>query len=189
MCYTEITPRLLVGGWVGQQLFVNMLARADVTHIVNMRHDRVGEMVGKQFKVLECEDAELDSFLPAAFWCKVFDFTAKAYKSKDNKIYFHVPARQHPESPVGCYAGLRSVGFTAIQARLKLEDAHPILAWHETAMKSVETAFTHWCKQTGKNPETVRQAMSERMKAIVAKHTVKEAPFTFAARAASSAVV
>jgi len=179
-----MTSRLLVGGWVGQPLFIDSLANADVTHIVNMRHEHVGDMVKKQFSVLECEEGEVNDFLPASFWCRVFSFTAKAYRGNHSKIYFHVPARQHPESPVGCYAGLRSLGYSALQARIKLERAHPIMMWHETAMKGVETAFDVWCKQTGKNPELVRRALSERVKALAEKNNAVK-PFGFAEHVAS----
>jgi hypothetical protein len=161
--YSEIIPRMLVGGWVDKNFYVNVLARAGVTHVVNMRHEHLPPIVADQFFVLDCDKAEDDSLQNSVYWIAMLDFVACVYRVADNILYFHMPM-SHAQSPVGCYLALRAIGYTPMQCRKKLEQTHPILSWHEVAIHSVENAYYVWCQERGVDPEKKRRKLLEQLK-------------------------
>jgi len=183
--YSELTARMFVGGWVYSTLYVDVLANAGVTHLMNLRREHVDPMVKKQFRVLECEKGEHDYLSAATFWMKVFDFTVGSQKGSISRLYCHVENHQLPESPVGCYAALRALGYTPIEARRKLLGIHPILFWHEKAIQGVESAFQYWVKTRKSDPVVVRHA---RLNKIAHVHSSRDF-LTYSAISESAEVV
>lgn len=160
--YTELVSRFLLGGWANGQLYINILADAEVTHVVNLYSQKTPDMLGKQFQVFECGTRE-ESVGDTKFWMKLFEFTAKAYRSKSNRIYFHCPVKEPMQGPVGCYAGLRALGFSSFQSRKKLNATYPNIHWNEGAIAAVDQSFPVWCQAKHVNPEEQRERQRQHL--------------------------
>ena len=155
--YSQIAHRVLLGGHSLPSLYANMIDRANVTHIVNMREGRLEKFVEDQFNVLNFGMGEKDFPLDATLWFQLMNWVGVAYQDARNVLYFH--ERQNTESPVACYAALRSFGYSAMQSRRLIENARPVTKWYDHAMSSVDVAYSRWCIKIGKNPELRRSEM------------------------------
>jgi hypothetical protein len=184
--YNELTTRFLVGGWVSPRLYVDLLANAEVTHIVNTQAEPLPQIIKQQFVVIQCDEGEMDFPMPNDYWYKLFEFTSSAYHHLRNKIYFHVPTCSEPVSPVACYAGVRALGYGAIDARRRLENLHPIVKWHEAAMAKVDEAFVIWAKRIKPNPIQARRQLGHLIKDVEKEHKTR---FGFQARLNQSTVI
>lgn len=149
--YSELTPQVLVGGFVQPDVDVSFLAFSGVTHIVNASDRPFAPIVDKQFHTLELRGANRDYDQSEGYWPKVFSFTKQAVRGEDSKLYFHitpeVPTR--PAFPVAVYAGLRALGYSRLQSREMLLEMHPILTWHEIGTAFVDKVFTAWAREHG----------------------------------------
>lgn len=147
--YSELTSRVLVGGYVSRAINADFLVRSGVTHLVYSSNDPLSPLVSGQFWTLELKDADRDGEQKPMYWPHLFNFTRQALRKKDNKLYFHVapeiPTR--PVSPIAVYAALRALGYSGMVSRHRLQELHPIVNWHENAMAFVDHAFTAWCKE------------------------------------------
>jgi len=165
--YSELTPRVLVGGFVQQNLDVSFLAFSGVTHIVNASDLPTSPIVSKQFRFLEMRGANRDGEQLPEYWPKLFGFTNQAVHEEDSKLYFHItpeiPIR--PAFPVAVYAGLRALGYSRLQSRMMLTELHPILTWHEEGTAFVDKVFTVWAKEHGFS-ETCRSPVAHKAKPI-----------------------
>ena len=144
--YSELTQRVLVGGFVSSSIDPDYLIRAGVTHLVNASDKPVHPIVGKQFCTIELRHATWDGSQRTQYWSPLFSCVKKALRPQQNKIYFHVtpevPTR--PASPVAVYAGLRALGYGAGDSRRRIAGLHPVLNWHEISMRSVDRSFDKW---------------------------------------------
>lgn len=162
--YTQLLPRVLLGGWTEVGLNVNILDRAKVTHVVNMRHEDLPDLAADQFMVFEGRDGELDFRCGPEHWYEVLSWVALVYENGRNILYFHARYGAKTGTPMSCYAGLRAIGYGAIEARRKIENAHPIDHWFEHGIRGIELVYYNWCKAIGKNPELRRQNMLRSLK-------------------------
>jgi len=161
--FSQITPRMLVGGWIDRRINVNVLAFSGVSHIVNFSSEKLTELEKNQFWVLELDEGLLDLPHDISYWEPVFNFAHKAmYGTKDAVIYFHSCPEERFRSPIACYAAMRALGYSMIQARRKLEVVHPILSWCERAARGVDDSFREWCRLRGRNP-VLREKECERI--------------------------
>lgn len=157
MC-TQINNRVLLGGYQHSVFNVNILDRANVSHVVNMRVEALPELVAEQFSVFDCADGETNNLMSTEYWMMLMSWAALAYQNMKSVIYFHA-RNDNDGTPMACYAGLRAIGYSAIETRRMIEKAHPILNWFEYGTRGVDIAYTNWCEMTGKNPELKRQKM------------------------------
>lgn len=165
--FSELTPRVLVGGFVSQHVSADFLERSGVTHIVNASDRALPPIVAKQFWTLELLGTNLDGEHDKKYWPKLFSFTSVALKKRINKLYFHVnpeiPSR--PTSPVAVYAGLRAMGYSALESRRRLGAVHPIINWHDAGMRCVDHEFADWCRHHNVKP--IRAAHQQPEKPMV----------------------
>lgn len=146
--YSELTERVLVGGFVSPQVDPDFLIRAGVTHLVNASDKPLPAIVSNQFWTLEMDHATWDGAQKLEYWKALFSFVSNALRRRENKLYFHVtpeiPVR--PVAPVAVYAGLRVLGHGMIDSRRRVERLHPVLSWHEISMKSVDKSLEQWAQ-------------------------------------------
>jgi hypothetical protein len=142
--YSELTPRVLVGGFVSAKVDANYLVHTGVTHLVNASDVPLPVLVTGQFWTLEVSGATRDA--DNQQWPELFSFVRRALNKRENKVCFHVTSEvpERPVAPVAVYAALRALGFTAIRSRLRLLALHPVLTWHERAMQAVDARFGAW---------------------------------------------
>src|ERR1035437_61439 len=119
--YSELTSRILVGGYVSRSIDVQMLAHSGVTDIVNASEDALSEIISNQFRVLELCAANWHGADEPGYWSVLFTFVKRALQRTGSKLYLHVVPEhgESPDSPVVVYAVLRMLGYSALQADRK----------------------------------------------------------------------
>jgi hypothetical protein len=147
--YSELTPRILMGGYVRASVDVQLLEWGGVTHIVNAMSVPLPELISGQFITLEMGHANLDFFRPMNYWAKLFSFVQRALYRKNQKLYLHTPPDipERPEFPVVAYATLLMQELTPNGCRQKLLSIHPLLAPPVEAVASVDAAFIAWANR------------------------------------------
>lgn len=137
--YQFVTPRLAVGGSIGTTENMRELARAGITHIVNMQVEFDDRCIndGTDIEVLwnGCDD----DFLPKSsqlFWQGV-RFTLQALESPGTKVFIHCAAGVH-RSPLMLLAILRALGYPAEDAMGMIVAARPQADFPPTYLESME---------------------------------------------------
>ena len=146
--YSELTSRILVGGYVSRSIDVQVLAHDGVTDVINSSSEELPEIISNQFHVLEMRDVNWHGCEPE-YWFRLFTFIKRALQRTGSKLYLHVVPEngESPDSPVVVYAVLRMLGYSALQARVKLSEMHPVVRWHDMAMTAIDLEFKAWAKE------------------------------------------
>ena len=143
--YQFVTERLAIGGAIGTAENTRELARAGITHIVNMQKEFDDSLItdGAGVEVLwnGCEDDFLPK--PAELFWKGVRFTLQALADPDAKVYFHCAAGVH-RSPLMLLAVLRVLGYERRQAMDMISDARPQANFPPVYVMSVEDFFREY---------------------------------------------
>jgi len=144
--YSELTPRVLVGGYVSPRVDPNILVRNGVTHVVNASDREIDKVIKNQFVTLELSDANADLMHTRQYWPKMFVFTRRALRCSGAKLYIHVSPGDNlrPAMPIACYAALLALGYSHVNARQRLLATHPIIVQQEVGMCCVNRSFSEW---------------------------------------------
>jgi protein-tyrosine phosphatase len=137
--YQFVTEQLALGGSIGTSENMWELARAGVTHVVNMQAEfddhAITDGCGVRVLWSGCED----DFLPKRaelFWGAV-EFTLKALQEPDAKVLFHCAAGVH-RSPMMLLAVLRVLGYQRSEAVELIVNVRPQASFPPIYLMSVE---------------------------------------------------
>ena len=137
--YHFVTERLAVGGSIGTADNMRELARAGITHVVNVQKEfddsLIADGTGIQVLWVGCEDDFLPK--PAKLFWDAVQFTLQALTDPDSKVLFHCAAGVH-RSPLMLMAVLRVLGHERRQAIDLIVDARPQANFPPVYLMSVE---------------------------------------------------
>ena len=143
--YQFVTERLAIGGSIATGENMRELARAGITHVVNMQKEFDDSLLtdGSGIEVLwnGCEDDFLPK--PADLFWKGVRFTLEALTDPDAKVYFHCAAGVH-RSPIMLLAVLRVLGHERREAINMISDARPEASFPPIYLMSVEDFFREY---------------------------------------------
>jgi protein-tyrosine phosphatase len=143
--YQFVTERLAIGGSIGTATNMRELARAGITHVVNMQKEFDDSLLtdGSGVEVLwnGCEDDFLPK--PADLFWKGVRFTLAALADPGAKVYFHCAAGVH-RSPIMLLAVLRVLGYERRQAINMISDARPLVNFPLVYLMSVEDFYCEY---------------------------------------------
>ena len=143
--YQFVTDRLALGGSIGTAENMRNLARAGITHVVNMQKECDDSQLVDGSGILVLWNGCEDDFLPKPadlFW-KGVRFTLQALADPDAKVLFHCAAGVH-RSPIMLLAVLRVLGFERRQAIDMISDARPQVNFPPIYLMSVEDFFREY---------------------------------------------
>ena len=143
--YQFVTDRLAVGGYIGTAENMRELARAGITHVVNMQKEFDDSPLtdGSGIEVLwnGCEDDFLPK--PAELFWKGVRFTLEALANPAARVYFHCAAGVH-RSPIMLLAVLRVLGYERREAINMISDARPQANFPPIYLMSVQDFYLEY---------------------------------------------
>jgi protein-tyrosine phosphatase len=144
--YQFVTERLALGGSIGTLENMHALARAGITHVVNMQQEcddtLLAEGTGIEVLWNGCEDDFLPK--PAELFWKGVRFTLEALENPNAKVYFHCAAGVH-RSPLMLLAVLRVLGYERREAINLISDARPQANFPPIYLMSVGDFYIEYC--------------------------------------------
>ena len=137
--YQFVTERLAVGGSIRTIEDMREIARAGITHVINMQieFDNRSLSDGTGVRILwnGCDDDYLPK-PPEVFWSGVL-FALEALESAEGKVLFHCAAGIH-RSPLMALAVLRVLGHVQQEAVGMIVRARPVAEFPPLYLESVE---------------------------------------------------
>jgi protein-tyrosine phosphatase len=144
MDITWLTDRIAVGGGIWNVGNMASVARAGVTHVIDMQleFDDTPLAQGQGVEVLwNPTDDDFDMKPAALFRCGV-EFAESALKRDDAKVFIHCAAGVH-RAPMMALALLGSMGWDLEDAMELIESRRPVADFPEVYVKSVEEFLGH----------------------------------------------
>ena len=150
-----VTNRLAVGGAISTFENMREVARAGITHVVNMQlefDDRaISDGAGIEILWVECADDFLPK-PPELFWDGVL-FTLEALQEPAARVLFHCAAGVH-RSPMMLLAVLRTLGYETERAMDTIAAARPQAEFPPVYVASVEDFVREYQADADSHPET-----------------------------------
>ena len=139
MDMTWVTGRIAVGGGIWTADNMVAVARAGVTHIIDMQIEfddtRLAEPHGIEVLWNPIDD-DFQPKPPEVFQRGV-DFAVQALEAEENKLFIHCAAGVH-RAPMMTLAVLCSSGWTPETARELIEKRRPVVDFADVYVRSVE---------------------------------------------------
>ena len=139
MDMTWVTDRLAVGGGIWNEQNMIELAKAGVTHVINMQIEFDDRPLCEPYDVKVLWNATDDDFQPKP--PELLDagvqFALKALGEPETKVYVHCAAGVH-RAPMMTLAILRSMGWSLDDALETVQSLRPVVDWADVYVKSVE---------------------------------------------------
>ena len=137
--YQFVTERLAVGGSIRTPEDMREIARAGITHVVNMQIEFDNRLLsdGTGVRILwnGCDDDYVQK-PPELFWTGVL-FALEALEQPEAKVLFHCAAGVH-RSPLMALAVLRALGHAQKEAIGMIVRARPVADFPSPYLESVE---------------------------------------------------
>ena len=136
---TWITDRIAVGGGIWTDRNMQELARAGVTHIVDMQIEFDDTELAKQRDIQVLWNPIDDDFQPKPpeVFQRGVDFATEALDREESKLFIHCAAGVH-RAPMMALAVLCSLGWTPDAARILIEKRRPVVDFADVYVRSVE---------------------------------------------------
>ena len=150
-----VTNRLAVGGAISTFENMREVARAGITHVVNMQREfddrAISDGAGIEILWIECED----DFLPKSpeFFRDGVLFTLEALQEPAARVLFHCAAGIH-RSPMMLLAVLRTLGYETERAMDTIATARPQAEFPPVYLTSVEDFVREYQADADFHPET-----------------------------------
>jgi protein-tyrosine phosphatase len=139
MDMTWLTDRIAVGGGIWTADNMAAVARAGVTHIIDMQVEFDDTRLAQPHGIEVLWNAIDDDFQPKS--PKVFqrgtDFALQALDQEGTKIFIHCAAGVH-RAPMMALALLCSLGWKLIDAMKLIEARRPVVDFADVYVRSVE---------------------------------------------------
>ena len=140
-----VTNRLAIGGAIGTIENMREVARAGISHVVNMQREfddrAISGGAGVEILWIECEDDFLPK-PPELFWDGVL-FTLEAMQDPAARVLYHCAAGIH-RSPMMLLAVLRALGYETEHAMELIGAARPEAEFPPVYVASVDDFFREY---------------------------------------------
>src|SRR5437764_10551060 len=139
MDMTWITPRIAVGGGIWNAENMAEVARAGITHVIDMQIEFDDTALAKAHAIEVLWNAVDDDFQPKG--PEVFErgvaFAQRALEAGGSKLFIHCAAGVH-RAPMMTLALLCSMGWEIERAKRHIQEARYVVDWAEVYVRSVE---------------------------------------------------
>ena len=138
MDITWLTDRIAVGGGIWSPENMAEVARAGITHIIDMQIEFDDTPLAKKHGIEVLWNPTDDDFeeKPAALFQRGVEFAEGALE-RDGKLYIHCAAGVH-RAPMMTLAVLGSMGWTIDDAMEMIQGKRPVADFAEVYVQSVE---------------------------------------------------
>jgi protein tyrosine phosphatase (PTP) superfamily phosphohydrolase (DUF442 family) len=139
MDITWVTDRIAVGGGIWNADNMAKVARAGITHIIDMQIEFDDTPLGVAHGIAVLWNPTDDDFeaKPMDLFRRGVDFALTALKEADAKIFIHCAAGVH-RAPMMALAVMGSLGYSVEDAMLRIETKRPVADFAEVYVESVE---------------------------------------------------
>lgn len=136
---TWVTERIGVGGGIWTEENMAAVARAGVTHIIDMQIEFDDTPLGERHGIAVCWNPVDDDFepKPSAIFARGVDFALKALEEDGTKLLVHCAAGVH-RAPMMTLALLGVMGWSVEDAMRLVEARRPVADFAEVYVRSVE---------------------------------------------------
>lgn len=139
MDITWLTDRIAVGGGIWNAENMTAVARAGITHVIDMQIEFDDTALAEAVGISVCWNPIDDDFEPKS--AKVFergvDFALETLEKDEAKIFIHCAAGVH-RAPMMTLAVLATMGWTVEDAMELIEARRPAADFAEVYVKSVK---------------------------------------------------
>lgn len=138
MDITWLTDRIAVGGGIWSAENMAVIARAGITHIIDMQIEFDDTPLAEKHGIEVLWNPTDDDFeeKPGSLFRRGVDF-AEAALERDGKVYIHCAAGVH-RAPMMTLAVLGSMGWTIDDAMEMMQAKRPVVDFAEVYVQSVE---------------------------------------------------
>jgi protein-tyrosine phosphatase len=139
MDMTWVTDQLAVGGGIWNEAKMIEVARAGVTHIINMQIEFDDRPLAEPYGIEVLWNAIDDDFQPkkAEIFARGVEFAAEALADPQNKVFIHCAAGVH-RAPMMALAVLCSQGWELEEAKASIETMRPVVDFADVYVRSVQ---------------------------------------------------
>jgi len=139
MDITWLTDRIGVGGGIWTSENMTKVARAGITHIIDMQIEFDDTALAKEHGIEVLWNPTDDDFepKPAGLFRRGVQFAEAALEGKDAKLFIHCAAGVH-RAPMMALAVLGSMGWSVDDAMELIEGMRPVADFADVYVKSVE---------------------------------------------------
>ena len=139
MDMTWVTGRIAVGGGIWTAENMAAVARAGVTHIIDMQIEFDDTKLAQPHGIEVLWNPIDDDFQPKPpqIFRRGVDFAAEALEEEGTKLYIHCAAGVH-RAPMMTLAVLCASGWTPEAARELIEKRRPVVDFADVYLRSVE---------------------------------------------------
>ena len=139
MDITWLTDRIAVGGGIWTAENMAKVARAGITHIIDMQIEFDDTPLASEHGIEVLWNPTDDDFepKPAALFRRGVDFAREALEGTDAKLFIHCAAGVH-RAPMMALAVLGSMGWNLEDAMQLIEGRRPVADFAEVYVESVE---------------------------------------------------
>ena len=134
-----VTDRIAVGGGIWADEKMAEVARAGITHIIDMQVEFDDTPLADPYGIEVLWNPVEDDFKPkpAQIFQRGVDFATRALDQPGAKLYVHCAAGVH-RAPMMALAILRALGWSLAEARELLEARRPVVDLADVYVRSVE---------------------------------------------------
>jgi protein-tyrosine phosphatase len=139
MDMTWITDRIAVGGGIWTEDKMQQVARAGVTHIIDMQVEFDDTPLAQPHGIQVLWNATDDDFQPKPpeVFQRGVEFALRALNGHGGKVFIHCAAGVH-RAPMMTLALLRTLGFSLDDAIELIEARRPVVDFADVYIRSVE---------------------------------------------------
>jgi protein-tyrosine phosphatase len=140
MDMTWVTGRIAVGGGIWTDENMSDVAKAGITHIIDMQAEFDDTMLAEPHRIEVLWNATDDDFQPkpSALLARGVDFAVEALDREGTKVFVHCAAGVH-RAPMMTLAVLCSLGWNIEDAMHLIEARRPVVDFAEVYVQSVES--------------------------------------------------
>lgn len=140
MDMTWVTGRLAVGGGIWADENMSDVAKAGVTHIIDMQAEFDDTPLAKAYGISVLWNATDDDFQPKPdlLFARGVDFALEALDKEGTKVFIHCAAGVH-RAPMMALAVLCSLSWNIADAMQLIEARRPVVDFAEVYVQSVES--------------------------------------------------
>ena len=139
MDMTWVTDRIAVGGGIWNDQKMIEVARAGITHIIDMQIEWDDTELARPYGIRVLWNPTDDDFKPkpAALFQRGVDFALEALDDAESRLFIHCAAGVH-RAPMMALAVLRAMGFGLEDAMEMIESRRKVVDFADVYVHSVE---------------------------------------------------
>lgn len=149
MDMTWITDRIALGGGIWTSEKMEQVARAGITHIIDMQIEFDDTALAEPYGVEVLWNPVDDDFRPkpASLLRRGVDFALEALDGADTKLFVHCAAGVH-RAPMMTLAVLGALGWNTRDAMETIETRRPVVDFADVYVGSVEEFLEGYLKES-----------------------------------------